>query len=178
VANRGLERGLAGVALALLVGCGGTQAAQAQKAQGVRAVLDTTAPFASAPDFQARLDNTIDAALQYWGGSWGDVDGRSITLVDDQFVDCRGTSALGCFDGNFRLTTRDPGIGTFACIEATVLVHEIGHAVIGDPDHTDPRWMQMDALSTELSGRVGYGADGEVPCATYVSVWRHPLGSP
>ena len=166
---------VAWAAAALLAGCGG---AQAGKPQGVRVVVESSAAFTTAPDFQARLDNTIDAALEYWGGSWSDVDGKVITLVDDQYVDCNGGSALGCFDGNIRLTTRDPGVGTFACIEETVLVHEIGHAVIGDPDHTDPRWMQMDSLAAELSGRTGYTPDGDVPCPTYLSVWRHPLNSP
>jgi len=172
------ERVFGSVVVAALIACGGSQQGEAHPAQGVRVVLDTTAPFAAAPDFRARLDNTIDAALQYWGGTWSDVDGKSITLVDDQYLDCNGSSALGCFDGDIRITTRDPGIGTFACIEETVLVHEIGHAVIGDPDHTDPRWMEMDALAAELSGRAGYSTDGAVPCVTYVSVWRHPLGSP
>jgi hypothetical protein len=50
--------------------------------------------------------------------------------------------------------------------------------VIGDPNHDDARWMDMDAVSSALSGRVGYAPDGEVTCPIYVSVWRHPLGSP
>ncbi len=109
---------------------------QEQLVQGVRVVLQTTAPFARAPDFDSRVQSTVDAALRYWGGSWGDLNGRTITLVDDPYVECSHTTSLGCFDGNIRLTTRDPAIGTFSCIEATVLVHEIGHAVLGDPDHT------------------------------------------
>jgi len=172
-----LRRAFGWAAAALLVGCG-AEGGGPQKAQGLHVVNESTAAFTMAPDFQTRIDNTVDAALQYWGGSWSDVDGLAVTLVDEQYVDCRGTNALGCYDGNIRLTTRDPGIGTFACIEETVLVHEIGHLVIGDPDHTDPRWMQMDALAAELSGRTGYTQDGEVPCPTYLSVWRHPLNSP
>jgi hypothetical protein len=176
-----LQRWFACAVVALLAGCGGSggsEGGQVQGPRGVRLVVDTTVPFVRAPDFQARLENTVDAALQYWGGTWSDVDGRTVTLVDSQYVDCNGVSSLGCFDGNIRFTTRDPGMGEFACVEATVLVHEIGHAVIGDPNHTDPRWMQMDALAAELSGRTGYTADGEEPCTTYVSVWRHPLDSP
>lgn len=146
--------------------------------QGVNVFLETTAPFTSAPDFPARIESTIDAALGYWGGSWSKLDGLDLTLVDDPTVPCRGMEALGCYDGAIRLTTRDPGIGTFACVEETVLVHEIGHAVIGDPDHTDPRWMEMDSLAAELGGREGYTSTGQAPCTTYVSVWRHPLGSP
>ena len=53
------------------------------------------------------------------------------------------------------MTTRDRSDGTFSCVEETVLVHEIGHAVIGDADHTDPRWMEMDGLSEEAEQPAG-----------------------
>lgn len=35
-----------------------------------------------------------------------------------------------------RRSTRDANF-TFYCVEETVLVHEVGHAVLGDPDHTE-----------------------------------------
>ena len=165
-----------------LAACGGgsgdTQQAPSFEVQGVDVVLRTTAPFTKVPDFPSRIESTIDSALRYWGGSWADLQGVRITLVDDAYVDCSGMEALGCYDGNIRLTTRDPGIGTFACVEETVLVHEIGHAVIDDRNHTDPRWMEMDSVATELDGRTGYTATGDTACTTYVSVWRHPIGSP
>jgi len=163
-------------ALVMLSACGG--GATHLQANGVSVVLESSAPFAYAPDFDERLRSTIDVALQYWGGSWDEMNGRTLTLVDDSFVACHGTEALGCFDGNIRFTTRDPSLGTFPCVEATVLVHEIGHAVLGDPNHTDPRWMEMDAVAAELAGRTGYTDSGTTACTTYVSVWRHPLGSP
>ncbi len=163
-------------AIAVLMACGGS--ATHTQANGLGVVLETSAPFAYEPDFDTRVKSTIDAALQYWGGTWDDLNGRTLTLVDDSYVRCNGAEALGCFDGNIRITTRDPGIGTFPCIEATVLVHEIGHVVLGDPDHTDPRWMEMDSVAAELGGRTGYTDSGTTTCTTYVSVWRHPLGSP
>lgn len=170
------------IATAVLSCAGGSgspeQASPSVSIQGVDVFLDTTAAFAKAPDFPSRIESTIDASLRYWGGSWSSLDGVTVTLVDDSSVSCHGLDALGCFDGNIRLTTRDPGIGTFACVEETVLVHEVGHAVIGDPDHTDPRWMEMDSVAAELAGRQGYTSTGDAPCTTYVSVWRHPLGSP
>lgn len=166
--------------------CGGSPAggdsggatARSMDVGGVEVVLDTSAPFARAPDFPARVETTIDAALRYWGGSWGQLDGRSVTLVDAPSVSCGGRQSLGCTDPDIRLTTRDPGAGTVVCIEDSVLVHEIGHAIIGDPDHEDPRWMEMNELAAELAGRVGYDEGGETPCVPHVSVWRHPLGSP
>jgi hypothetical protein len=159
-------------------GGGGGDESRSISVRGADVILETSAAFTKAPDFPSRVDSTVDVALRYWGGSWDSLDGMRITLVDDPSVPCNGVDALGCYDGNIRLTTRDPGIGTFACIEETVLVHEIGHAVIGDPNHEDPRWMEMDSVATELAGRRGYSDTGDAPCTTYVSVWRHPLGSP
>ncbi len=148
--------------------------------RGLQVELDSTAPFVQSPDFAERLDSTIEAALDYWGGSWSDLDGTTFTLTDEPYVQCSGAPSLGCYsDGRLSVTTQDPSLGTHSCIEGTVLVHEIGHAVIGDRLHEDPRWMMMDELQARLSGRPGYGEDGsERPCVVYVSVWRHPLGTP
>jgi hypothetical protein len=147
--------------------------------RGARVVADTDAAFARRPDFPERIESTIDAALSYWGGDWRALHGRSITLTDAPSVSCGGTaSALGCYDGDIRITTRDPGVGTFRCVEETTLVHEIGHAAIGDPTHQDPRWMQLEPIEAALSGRMGYTPDGEVECVIWPSVWRHPPGAP
>jgi hypothetical protein len=168
------------VALVLALACGqGRDRAPTELAVNqLDVVLETSAPFSTQTDFPARLTSTIEAALAYWGGSWDDLRDLKVTLTDAATVPCRGRQALGCFeDGELRLTTRDPSLGTFSCVEQTVLVHEIGHAVIGDAYHQDPRWMEMDAVSSALSGRMGYDTAGEVTCPIYVSVWRHPLGS-
>ena len=58
--------------------------------------------------------------------------------------------------------------------EATVLVHEVGHAVIGDADHLDPRWMDFAALAERLVGHKGYTSAGTVDCVPVANVWRHP----
>lgn len=137
-------------------------------------VNETAAPFARHTDFPARIESTIDAALRYWGGSWSDLAGKTITLEDGPYVSCGGSDrSLGCYDGNIRMVTQDPGIGTFSCVETTVLVHEIGHAVIGDRLHEDPRWMDFGPVAAALAGRVGYSVSGEVACQLYVSVWQH-----
>jgi hypothetical protein len=156
----------------------GDHAPTVQVGPDVTVVIDSSAPFVRAADFRDRTERTIDVALRYWGGTWEDLRARRITLVDGASVPCHGQPALGCWDGDILITTRDPGVGTVACIEETVLVHEIGHAVIGDPDHRDPRWMQMDEVAQALDGGLGYGAAGTVPCVAHVSVWRHPLGLP
>ena len=169
----------ANLALLALVtaSCGGRQADFYVHDTAV--VVDTSAPFASRPELPARIESTVAAALAYWGGDWNDLSGRSITLSGEQYVACRGNErALGCYDGDIRITTSDLSMGPFRCVEETVLVHEIGHAVIGDPTHDDPRWMQLEPVADALSGRIGYTADGEADCTIFVSVWRHPLGTP
>jgi hypothetical protein len=146
---------------------------------GVPVVVASQTPFATRPDLPGRLESTIDAALGYWGGSWSDLKPVTITLEDGRYVECQGhASATGCFDGrDLRVSTQDLG-APFACVEQTVLVHEIGHAVIGDPDHLDPRWMDFEPVVSSLDGRTGYAPGGEVPCPIYVSVWRHPPAAP
>jgi hypothetical protein len=125
------------------------------------------------------MDAALGAALRYWGGTWRDLAGVEITLLEGPYVPCRGApGAVGCFDGDLLISTSDPGAGTFRCVEQTVLVHEVGHAVIGDPRHEDPRWMDFEALRVALSGRRGYAADGEVDCDIAVSVWQHPPDVP
>lgn len=146
--------------------------------EGLDVLVESNAPFARAEDLRPRLDSTIDAALEYWGGTRQDLDGYTLLLVDRPSV-CGLENALGCVQGRrIEVTTQDPGTGTVACVEQTVLVHEIGHLVIGDPNHEDPRWMEMDSVAAALSGRPGYGDGAAAPCLTYPSVWRHPLATP
>lgn len=169
-----------GLAMGLALACGGADGGQQANGTDITVSLDTTAPFAAEPDFDTRLERTIDVATAYWGGTRQDLAGQVIEFVDEQNPRlCANASALGCYDGHtLSVTTRDPSAGTFLCVEQTALVHEIGHAVIGDPNHTDPRWMQMDEVAEALAGQTGYTADGPTPCDMYVSVWRHPLGTP
>ena len=173
---------VAAVAIGLLTACGGGAGGTGGgdlRVHGAAILVDSTAPFTSRPDFPARLESTLAAALQYWGGSWSDLDRTRITFVDDQHVACTGNpSAIGCYeDGELRISTHDIG-SNFNCVEETVLVHEVGHAIIGDPGHTDPRWMDFSSVGQALAGRPGYDAGGEAPCNIVVNVWRHPPDSP
>jgi hypothetical protein len=165
----------AGISASLLLGCGSPREAQpAFSVSGVPVVVETTAPFASSADFPARVEDTLRVALRYWGGEWSNLRDVSITFSSEARVKCAGDgSALGCFDGDIHLTTSDPGAGPYHCVEQTALVHEVGHAVIGDPTHEDPRWMELEPVRDALSGRVGYGEAGPTDCAIAVSVWRH-----
>lgn len=163
------------VLLVLVAACGSPDRSDFD-VRGVAVVVDSSAPFATSPDLPGRLESTVAVALDYWGGGWDDLAGLTITLVDAPSISCGGAQALGCTrSGAMTVVTADPGAGTFACVEQTVLVHEVGHAVIGDPRHTDPRWMEFDAVAEQLAGRVGYAPDGGTECVIYPSVWRHLL---
>lgn len=166
---------------ALLAGCGGAAApVPTFTVRGASIVVDSDAPFTQQADFPERLESTLDVALGYWGGGWGDLDEVTITFTDAPHVACGSQgAALGCHEGrDIRLTVRDPGAGELACVEQTVLVHEVGHAAIGDPSHRDPRWMELEPLVEALGSRAGYTREGRVACDLYLSVWRHPLGLP
>jgi len=164
----------------VLAACGGSQPGEQPTfyLHDVGVIVHSTAPFSTRPDFPARVESTIDAALAYWGGTWQNLKGSTITFEDAQDLSCgQVTDAFGCADGSIRLTTRDPSFGIWDCVEQTVLVHEIGHAVIGDPDHTDPRWMGFTPVMDALEGRTGYTSTGTVSCQLFPSVWQHVLGS-
>ena len=162
------------VALTIALGCGGGDKTSFY-VRGTAVVVQTSAPFAQHPDLPARIESTIDAALQYWGGTWSDLEGRTLVLAGDHVACGTDPSAVGCYDGALRVATSDPGAGQVSCVEQTVLVHEVGHAVIGDQLHTDPRWMEFDSVAAALAGRPGYTAAGNGDCLIFLSVWRHPL---
>lgn len=168
----GAAKRLGLVASVLLGACGGPRPDFSVHGAGV--VVRSDALFTKQPDFGSRVETTLEAALSYWGGSWKDLEGTTIAFEGAQNVDCGGKAdAVGCYDGNIRVSTRDYGF-TFYCVEETTLVHEVGHAVIGDRSHTDPRWMDFATVAHSLGGRIGYQERGEIPCDIFVSVWLHP----
>jgi hypothetical protein len=178
----GKGRWAAGLAALALASCGLPNTLPAREpdfaVRDVSIVVRSDAPFTQATDFPGRVESTVQAALDYWGGTWSDLAGRSITFEQAQNVICGAhQGAFGCFDGDIRLSTRDPAF-TFSCVEQTVLVHEVGHAVIGDAGHTDPRWMDFHSLTSRLDGRRGYSASGADSCQLFPSVWQHPPDGP
>ncbi len=159
------------IAAVLLAGCAGE--APAFQVRDVGVVIRSSAAFVAQDDFPTRIESTLDVAVRYWGGDWDALRGKTVTFEGEAHVDCAGHgNAVGCYDGDIRVSTRDVDF-VFYCVEETALVHEVGHAVIGDADHTDPRWMDFAAVVASLQGRPGYASGNEVPCALYPSVWQH-----
>ena len=142
----------------------------------VAVVVRSEEPFTRATDFPARVESTLEAALDYWGGAWSDLAGRSITFE-------------GKPDRHLRRTTPERSAATtatsgsppaipafpFSCVEQTVLVHEVGHAVIGD---AAPRGPALDGLRSR-DGEAGRAAaatpaTAESRLQALPSVWQHP----
>ncbi len=107
------------------------------------AATDPKAPaWVHAQALAERTSTAADAAARVWDGSPSGLDGWTVDYVSGPFIDCDGTHADGCSYSN------SLGGGTMrirvevsaTCLEATSLVHEVGHAIIGDHDHHDPRW--------------------------------------
>jgi hypothetical protein len=166
------------VPLLALAACGGLRTDPAVTPDFVvrdaAIVIQSDAAFTRSADFPARVESTIQAALGYWGGNWSNLAGTTIVFAGTSHVACAGNDgSTGCYDGDIRLSTLDAG-RTVSCVEATVLVHEVGHAVIGDAGHTDPRWMDFTSLAEHLVGRPGYDASGPTSCEPVANVWRHP----
>lgn len=174
-----MPRAVASAAALLLLATACADPAPDFYVHGTGVVVETGAAFAHRPDLKPRMEAALGAALAYWGGSWTRLAGTRIVLVDGPYLRCGSTDhALGCYDGELSVSSADPGTGTLHCVEQTVLVHEVGHAMIGDPRHEDPRWMDFEAVRAALAGRTGYTAEGEADCDLSVGVWRHPPDAP
>ena len=104
------------------------------------------APYApdylSAPDLEERVSAAAGGAAEVWGASARALDGYQLVLEQRPF-DCGRTGVeadriVGCTWRAGRVI-QVLALGS-ACPEATAIAHEVGHALLGDDDHRDPRW--------------------------------------
>jgi hypothetical protein len=100
----------------------------------------------------------IQTAADFWGVNISTLRGLRVGL-SSQPPCPQGRSALGCYD-NWTIwlwTPNDPDhiarrFGATTCPQFA-FVHEIGHFLIGDPEHEDPRFAAADgALESVLDG--------------------------
>jgi hypothetical protein len=135
--------GLATVAI-LFMAC---QPAPTYSINGLPVALHPPLAVATTPEFKKALEHTIATGLDFWGGNWADLIGWELVLRlnADELVHC------GWFDcslyGRHRVGFVDPVTSTISialpdpsCPQRSSLVHELGHVVIGDQDHSDLRW--------------------------------------
>jgi hypothetical protein len=82
------------------------------------------------------------AAAGAWGGSLDDLEWWTVRYTTEIITYCNPITGIfwGC--------TGAGDIGVFLqnapCPEMTSLAHEIGHVIIGDHDHADPRWKDRE----------------------------------
>jgi hypothetical protein len=129
----------------LLAACGGASVEGGGSPLAVT-VAGTVAPYAPAylasPDLPARARAIAANAAEVWRGPGGALEGYQLVFEQQPF-DCgrSGVEAahiVGCtWEGQRLIQVLALGA---ACPEATVLAHEVGHALLGDNDHRDPRW--------------------------------------
>lgn len=102
-----------------------------------------------------------------WGGSPGDLDGWTIRY-SDRFVETHGKSRV------VGKSTRTPLLGggtveiwsgtSDVCLEASGLAHEVGHVVIRDHDHRDPRWLDRTFWERMAAALRAMIPPGDAPC--------------
>jgi hypothetical protein len=117
----------------------------------------------SDPAVVERTITAADTAARVWGGSPGDLDGYTIHLRHGYLGGNRvgHTTTIPILGGG------DIEVSVLSgpsCVEATVVSHEVGHVVIGDGDHGDPRWRDVgfwDRVAAEL---VAVAPVDDAPC--------------
>lgn len=93
-----------------------------------------------APEAPERMESALRAALAYWGADERALEGWAISFHVD--LQCDGEAVAGCtWFGNRTIQLRTFGVG---CFEASAIIHEVGHAVLGTDSHEDPRFWCAD----------------------------------
>jgi hypothetical protein len=118
----------------------------------------------TAPDLFDRTEDTASVAAQVWGGSVSAAYGWAITYHYN-LADCSAGASAGCTnqtDKTINLTVYGA-----SCAEASELAHEMGHIVIGDGAHTDPRW-KLPIFWKEMGDALKAVTPGDVACAASI----------
>ncbi|HXJ80246.1 MAG TPA: hypothetical protein VMS64_16380 [Candidatus Methylomirabilis sp.] len=117
------------------------------------------------------IDRAIESALEYWSAGPDLLDGWLITYLDHA-PGCDGP-AVGCTswdDRTMQLQALDP-----SCPETAPLVHEVGHALLHDPEHLSSRWCWQ--TEQEETRRIVRAPDASPGCAASgFYTWTTDLG--
>jgi hypothetical protein len=130
-------------ALLLSTACGGGAGSSTPVAVTVDGRVAPYAPvYLSSPDLASRARTVLSGAAAVWNAPATALDGYLLVFEQTPF-DCGKTGPeadeiTGCTWEDKRVI-QVLALGA-ACPEATVIAHEVGHALLGDNDHSDPRW--------------------------------------
>jgi hypothetical protein len=119
------------------------------------------------PGLAARAAAAARTMAGVWGGDPSSFDGWTITFLD-RHIERRGTSFV------VGKTTHTPILGggrieiwtgtSKVCVEATNLAHEVGHVVVGDHHHRDPRWLDREFWERMAQALRATVPPEDVPC--------------
>jgi hypothetical protein len=92
---------------------------------------------------QARVDALLGRELPFWGLS--SLSGWRIQFRDTADHPCYlAASSEGCTDYVQKTMSVRVPAGAPGCFEASELLHELGHYALGDPMHSNGRWVDVD----------------------------------
>ena len=134
-------------ALLLSTACGGGEGSSAPVAVAVDGQVAPYAPvYLSSPNLVSRARAVLSDAAAVWDAPAAELDGYLLLFEQTPF-DCGKTGLeaaeiTGCTWEDKRVI-QVLALGA-ACPEATVIAHEVGHALLGDNDHRDPRWRDQE----------------------------------
>lgn len=110
----------------------------------LRVVNESAQPWAQEPSVNDRALEIAEESARWWGGRADDLRGWTL-VIQDGIVSCgdwnETMGVWGCHDPSIRTLRVSTAFGD--CIEAAAIPHEVGHLVIGDGAHTDPRWSAL-----------------------------------
>jgi hypothetical protein len=93
---------------------------------------------------QRRVDRLLDLELPFWGLS--SLDGWRVQYRDGPEYTCYLAKRNdGCTDYLEKTLSVKLPPDAPECFEAAELLHELGHYALGDPMHSAPRWLDVDA---------------------------------
>ncbi len=131
------------------LGCGrpATDPCTSEPIHGTCVAVDLSAPPAGFTLDASRWSHAIEESARWWGASPDTLRGWQI-VVSGEAVDCGGDAAMGCTDA--------PTITLYLLTDEQCpewfLPHEFGHALIGDPEHRDPRFKDAYQAIADLPG--------------------------
>jgi hypothetical protein len=112
-----------------------------------------------AADTEQRIRRALAISMAYWGAA--SLPGVRIHFMDASACGGAGGGCTAYYDPDgwvpsgsdytyreIEMNVAD-GVGAGHCVESTPLAHEVGHAAIWDPGHTDPRWAGQVTLYLE-----------------------------
>src|SRR3990172_683808 len=97
----------------------------------------------------SRIYKLLDVSARYWGAEGIEaLESYTVKLQDEPVGGGNSGKHWGECDA-ILMSTGAP----YQCLEQTALAHEVGHAIVGDHDHKDPRWQsdRLWSLAVELS---------------------------